>query len=79
MVGAISAVSATARYLRLARHLDKGKYESSIFGPVFVGVVTMAAAIFGVCSFSVDNRPESQPEEIATRTPSADSSMKITT
>lgn len=43
-----SAVSATARYLRLGRHLDEGNYESSIFGPGFVGVVTIAVAIFGV-------------------------------
>lgn len=48
VVGAISAVSATSRYLRLARHLDEGKYESSIFGPLFVGVVTMVVAVFGV-------------------------------
>ena len=48
VVGAISAVSATARYLRLARHLDEGNYESSSFGPVFVGVVTMVVAILGV-------------------------------
>ncbi|CAN5764206.1 DUF202 domain-containing protein [soil metagenome] len=48
IVGAISAVSAVARYLRLARHLDEGLYESSTFGPIFVGLVTLAVAIFGV-------------------------------
>jgi putative membrane protein len=46
-VGAISALSATSRYLRLARHLDEGTYESSTFGPVFAGVVTTAVAILG--------------------------------
>ncbi|MEX0796863.1 MAG: DUF202 domain-containing protein [Acidimicrobiia bacterium] len=48
VVGAVSAVSATARYLRLARHLDEGLYESSTFGPLFVGLITIVVAIFGV-------------------------------
>ncbi|MEX1091522.1 MAG: DUF202 domain-containing protein [Acidimicrobiia bacterium] len=48
VVGAMSAVSATARYLRLARHLDEGLYESSTFGPLFVGLITIVVAIFGV-------------------------------
>jgi putative membrane protein len=47
VVGAVSVLSATARYLRLARHLDEGKYDSSTFGPVFAGVVTTAVAILG--------------------------------
>ena len=48
VVGAVSAVSATARYLRLARHLDEGLYESSTFGPLFVGLVTIVVAVLGV-------------------------------
>jgi len=48
VVGAISALSATTRYLRLARHLDEGLYETSTFGPIFVGLVTMIVAILGV-------------------------------
>ena len=44
----MSAVSATARYLRLARNIDEGLYESSTFGPVFVGLVTIVVAILGV-------------------------------
>ncbi len=48
VVGAVSAVSATARYLRLGRHIDEGLYESSTFGPLFVGLVTIVVAILGV-------------------------------
>lgn len=48
IVGSISALSSTARYLRLARHLDQGLYESSTFGPVLVGLVTMSVAVLGV-------------------------------
>ena len=47
-LGAGTAASSTGRYLRLARHLDEGSYESSTVGPILVGIFTLVVAVAGL-------------------------------
>lgn len=47
-LGAIAAVAATARYLRVTLQLDAGRYQSSTVGPIVVGAVTLLVAVAGL-------------------------------
>jgi len=48
LLGAIAAMAATSRYLRVTRQLDDGRYQSSTVGPLVVGVVTLLVAAAGL-------------------------------
>lgn len=48
LLGAVIAVSSTARFLRVAERLDKNEYQASTISPVVVGVSTVIVAIVGL-------------------------------
>lgn len=48
VLGAVAAVAATARYLRVTTQLDQGRYQSSTVGPIVVGAVTLLVAGAGL-------------------------------
>ena len=47
-VGAVGAIASTARYLRVNRLLDAGRYQSSTVGPIVFGLVTVLVAAAGL-------------------------------
>jgi preprotein translocase subunit Sss1 len=44
----MTAISSTARFLRVAKRLDQNEYQASTISPVVVGVSTVIVAIVGL-------------------------------